>query len=142
MSVDAKTTINASATGRGNGGKVVLWSDSQTTFAGTILASGGAQGGDGGFVETSSHGQLAFTGNVDTGAPRGTAGTLLLDPRTSIVNCEWVRPTAIDSLAMLDERLQLRTSSSQQRTHSTRQSDDIGDIFVDGGTSPGAPATR
>ena len=36
-------TINASATGRGHGGKVVLWSDSQTTFAGTILARGGAQ---------------------------------------------------------------------------------------------------
>ena len=39
VSVDAATTINASATGRGNGGKVVLWSDSQTTFAGTILAA-------------------------------------------------------------------------------------------------------
>ena len=36
--------------------------------------------GDGGFVETSSHQQLAFTGNVDTRAPRGATGTLLLDP--------------------------------------------------------------
>ena len=80
VSVDANTTINASATGRGHGGKVVLWSDNQTTFAGTILAKGGAKSGDGGFVETSSHGQLAFTGNVDTRAPHGTAGTLLLDP--------------------------------------------------------------
>ena len=80
VSVDAATTINASATGHGNGGKVVLWSDSETTFAGTILARGGAKSGDGGFVETSSHGQLAFTGNVDTRAPRGKAGTLLLDP--------------------------------------------------------------
>src|SRR6266403_3774773 len=80
VSVDAGTTINASATRRGNGGKVVLWSDSETTFAGTILARGGAKSGDGGFVETSSHGQLAFTGNVDTSAPRGKAGTLLLDP--------------------------------------------------------------
>ena len=80
VSVDGATTINASATGRGNGGKVILWSDSETTFAGTILARGGARGGDGGFVETSSHGQLAFTGNVDAGAPRGSAGTLLLDP--------------------------------------------------------------
>jgi hypothetical protein len=80
VSVDAATTINASARGHGNGGKVVLWSDSETTFAGTILARGGAKSGDGGFVETSSHGQLAFTGNVDTRAPRGKAGTLLLDP--------------------------------------------------------------
>ena len=76
VSVDAGTTINASATGTGNGGKVILWSDSQTTFAGTILARGGADGGNGGFVETSSHGQLNFTGNVDTRAPNGAAGTL------------------------------------------------------------------
>src|SRR5262249_25082631 len=51
VSVDAATTINASAKGGGNGGKVVLWSDSETTFAGTILARGGAKSGDGGFVE-------------------------------------------------------------------------------------------
>src|SRR5215468_5261424 len=47
VSVDAATTINASATRRGDGGKVILWSNSQTTFAGTILARGGKQGGDG-----------------------------------------------------------------------------------------------
>ena len=80
VSVDAKRTINASATGRGHGGKVVLWSDNQTTFAGTILAKGGAKSGDGGFVEVSSHGQLDYSGNVDTRAPKGTTGTLLLDP--------------------------------------------------------------
>src|SRR5213083_1766250 len=80
VSVDAGTIINASATGRGNGGKVVLWSDSETTFAGTILARGGARGGDGGFVEVSSHGQLNYSGTTDTRAPKGATGTLLLDP--------------------------------------------------------------
>jgi hypothetical protein len=80
VSVDAATTINASARGRGNGGKVVLWSDSETTFAGTILARGGAKSGDGGFVEVSSHGVLNYNGTTDTRAPRGTSGTLLLDP--------------------------------------------------------------
>src|SRR5207253_1653423 len=80
VSVDAGTTINASATGRGIGGKVVLWSDSETTFAGTILARGGAKEGDGGFVETSSHGQMNYSGTTDTRAPKGTVGTLLLDP--------------------------------------------------------------
>ena len=86
VSVDANSTINASATGRGHGGKVVLWSDTQTTFAGTILARGGTQGGDGGFVETSSHGQLAFTGNVNAGAPRGIPGALLLDPEDILID--------------------------------------------------------
>src|SRR3984957_15430109 len=69
VSVDAGTVINASATGSGNGGKGVLWSDQQTTFAGTILARGGASGGDGGFVETSSHGVLSYGGTVDLSAP-------------------------------------------------------------------------
>src|SRR5256886_2884129 len=80
VSVDAATTINASARGRGNGGKVVLWSDSETTFAGTILARGGAHGGDGGFVEVSSHQLLNYSGTTDTRAPKGAVGTLLLDP--------------------------------------------------------------
>src|SRR3954466_4988067 len=80
VGVDANSTINASATGRGHGGKVVLWSDNQTTFAGTIIAKGGAQAGDGGFVEVSSHGQLIYAGSTDTRAPKGAVGTLLLDP--------------------------------------------------------------
>jgi filamentous hemagglutinin family protein len=80
VSVDAASIINASAIDSGNGGKVVLWSDQQTTFAGTILASGGANGGNGGFVETSSHGQLNFTGTLDLRAPKGRTGTVLLDP--------------------------------------------------------------
>src|SRR3954471_2794752 len=80
VSVDANSTLNASATGRGHGGKVVLWSDNQTTFAGTILAKGGTKSGDGGFVEVSSHGLLNYSGTTDTRAPHGTVGTLLLDP--------------------------------------------------------------
>src|SRR6202030_3814459 len=71
VSVDAASVINASATNQGNGGKVILWSDQQTTFAGTIFARGGPAGGNGGFVETSSHGQLAFTGTADLLAPLG-----------------------------------------------------------------------
>jgi len=85
LSVDAKSVINASATGSGNGGKVVLWSDQQTSFAGTILAKGGLTGGDGGFAEVSSHGQLAFAGIVDLSAPKGQTGTLLLDPYDVVI---------------------------------------------------------
>ncbi|HLG81047.1 MAG TPA: S8 family serine peptidase, partial [Bradyrhizobium sp.] len=67
--------------GSGNGGKVVLWSNQQTTFAGTILAQGGALGGDGGFVETSSHGAVNFVGaQVNTTALNGATGTWLVDP--------------------------------------------------------------
>ena len=80
VTVDSATTFNASATVNGNGGKVILWSDVLTTFAGTIFARGGEHGGNGGFVEVSGKQQLAFTGMVNTRAPNGAAGTLLLDP--------------------------------------------------------------
>ena len=92
VSVDARSTINASATGRGNGGKVVLWSDSQTTFAGTILARGGAQSGNGGFVEVSSHRLLNYNGMTDTRAVKGSVGTLLLDPENYYVNANGLPP--------------------------------------------------
>src|SRR5262245_62769112 len=75
VSVDRASTINASTTRRGDGGKVILWSDSKTTFAGTIFARGGRQGGDGGFVEVSSHRLLNYSGTTDTRAPKGFVGT-------------------------------------------------------------------
>jgi filamentous hemagglutinin family protein len=86
VSVDATTTINASATGQGNGGTVILWSNEATTFYGTILAQGGAQAGNGGYVETSG-GTVNFAGiRVDTTAPAGKTGTWLLDPTDLIID--------------------------------------------------------
>ncbi|GLQ91692.1 YDG domain-containing protein [Dyella acidisoli] len=81
-SMDAHSSIDASATGNGNGGTVVLWSDEETEFDGAILGRGGMLGGNGGHVETSSENSLLFdpAQAVDTRAPHGTLGTLLLDP--------------------------------------------------------------
>jgi filamentous hemagglutinin family protein len=80
VTIDSATTINASAENSGHGGKVVVWSDVDTNFSGTIAARGGASGGDGGFVEVSGKQALTFNGAVNTGAPHGANGTLLLDP--------------------------------------------------------------
>ncbi|TMJ03978.1 MAG: filamentous hemagglutinin N-terminal domain-containing protein [Alphaproteobacteria bacterium] len=82
VSVDAATTINASATQSGNGGKVILWANDQLTFAGTILALGGKEFGNGGFVETSSKGLFNVSGTVNA----GNGGTWLLDPPDLIVD--------------------------------------------------------
>src|SRR6185437_11259462 len=79
--VAAGAVLDASATDKGDGGSVVVWSDKATAVHGTIHAKGGAKGGKGGFVETSSHGHLDIAGaKVDTSAPQGAAGTWLLDP--------------------------------------------------------------
>ena len=74
------TTINADATQLGNGGRVIVWSNDTTTFAGRITARGGAVGGDGGFAEVSGKQTLHYTGLADLSAPSGSTGTLLLDP--------------------------------------------------------------
>jgi filamentous hemagglutinin family protein len=81
VTVDAASSLNASATASGKGGKVVVWGNQSTQFDGLVSARGGDNSGDGGFVEVSSHGQLAFSGATDTAAPNGQNGKLLLDPR-------------------------------------------------------------
>jgi filamentous hemagglutinin family protein len=72
--------IYADATDKGDGGKVIVWADETTKFFGEVSARGGPQGGDGGFVEVSGKANLQFRGRVDTTAPKGKIGTLLLDP--------------------------------------------------------------
>ncbi|MGN6516855.1 MAG: two-partner secretion domain-containing protein, partial [Rhizomicrobium sp.] len=74
-------TIVADATAKGNGGTVAVWSDGATSFAGSVSAKGGAQGGNGGQVETSGHTLgVASSAKVDTSAPLGLSGDWLLDP--------------------------------------------------------------
>jgi len=105
--VGAGSTLTANATRNGNGGSVVLWSQSQTSFVGAIEAKGGPQGGNGGQVEVSSGNLLAFAGTVATPAPNGTNGSLLLDPANLNVESSvggisataftYANPTANDS---------------------------------------------
>jgi len=73
-------SINASALTKGDGGKVVLWSDvhdhaSLTSVSGEIIATAGLLGGNGGKVETSGR-ILDVMGFVDA----GKGGEWLLDP--------------------------------------------------------------
>ncbi|MGG2695116.1 MBG domain-containing protein [Pseudomonas aeruginosa] len=77
-------SIDVSATGKGNGGLAVVWSDGNTRMDGRILARGGAQGGNGGLVETSGKVNLSIADSayVSVAAPYGNGGTWLLDPTT------------------------------------------------------------
>ncbi|HJW06185.1 MAG TPA: filamentous hemagglutinin N-terminal domain-containing protein, partial [Rhodanobacter sp.] len=72
--------LRADATQRGDGGSVVVWGNDANNFYGSISARGGALGGSGGRVETSSHYGLNVHGGVGAAAPQGNAGTWLLDP--------------------------------------------------------------
>ncbi len=79
--------ITANATGRGRGGRVTVLSTENTVIAGSIAARGGPRGGDGGTVELSGEDGFALSGTVDTAAPLGRLGTIVLDPTNlTIVN--------------------------------------------------------
>ena len=72
--------IKADATVNGNGGKITVWSDEYTGFFGELFARGGAEGGNGGFIETSSKDNLQAFGSASASATKGQAGLWLLDP--------------------------------------------------------------
>jgi filamentous hemagglutinin family protein len=72
--------IVADATGSGDGGKIILWSDEYTGFYGELFARGGVEGGNGGFIETSSTDNLQAYGFANASAISGSAGKWLLDP--------------------------------------------------------------
>ncbi|MEA5487420.1 MULTISPECIES: CHAT domain-containing protein [Pseudanabaena] len=85
--VDRNSKIDVSALLNGDGGTAIVWADQTTRFLGSILAKGGTLSGDGGFVEVSGKQNLDYRGNVNTLAPNGKTGTLLLDPTDiNIVN--------------------------------------------------------
>jgi filamentous hemagglutinin family protein len=128
VSVDATTAINASATGAGNGGKVVVWSTTATTFYGSIAARGGAQSGNGGFVETSG-GTVNFAGaRVDTSAPAGKTGTWLVDP-TDLTVYAATAVTISANLATANVTLQTTATGA---TGPGVQTSGAGDIIIDG----------
>lgn len=90
VSIAVGSVIDASARGSGGivaaaGGTIAVWSDIHnvgglTEVAGTLLARGGASGGDGGRIETSGY-RLKVDGiAVSTLAARGKTGEWLLDP--------------------------------------------------------------
>ena len=84
--VSPDTTINADALLDGNGGRVILWSDRITGFAGNISARGGQNSGNGGLVEVSSKQDLIVDGKADLRAPNGQVGLFLLDPTDIIIS--------------------------------------------------------
>ncbi|NEP12852.1 MAG: CHAT domain-containing protein [Symploca sp. SIO2C1] len=97
--VDRDSVISADALSNGDGGRVILWSDETTRIYGNISARGGANSGNGGFVETSSSGFLDVTNPADVAAPAGLGGTWLLDPHNVTIVADSTVPTAGIDLA-------------------------------------------
>jgi len=80
--IGANSSINADAINSGNGGRIAVWSDGDTSVAGMLTARGGMNSGDGGFIETSGHNlSIAESTRVNTLASQGKTGTWLIDPQ-------------------------------------------------------------
>lgn len=78
--VDTDSVVDASATVNGDGGDIIVWGDQTTHALGQFLVRGGANGGNGGLVETSGLRGLTLGNSPDISAPLGTAGEWLIDP--------------------------------------------------------------
>ncbi|XHO08100.1 hypothetical protein ACEQUB_p01349 (plasmid) [Ralstonia syzygii] len=74
--------IDVSAIRRGDGGKLIVWGTDVANVHGTLSANGGAQGGNGGYIETSGHAldTEGIAASVAAGNGGGTGGLWLLDP--------------------------------------------------------------
>ncbi|PJI76626.1 autotransporter-like protein, partial [Polynucleobacter brandtiae] len=98
VTVAENAIVNASAIQEGNAGNIVIWSEIKTTVSGILKAVGGALGGNGGFIETSSKGSVVLGKNVsvDTSASatpsatntKGKSGLWLLDPIDLIIDSD------------------------------------------------------
>lgn len=101
--VGSNVQIITDAGQTGNGGQVVVWADNTTHFYGNISSRGGEQSGDGGQIEVSGKENLTFLGSVDTTAPQGRVGQLLLDPTDAVIvaagDAETADLTAVDEFA-------------------------------------------
>ena len=81
VNVAPGAVVAADAASRGDGGAVRLFSSGQTRFAGSISATGGDGGGNGGSAEISSTGSVIMnSSDIRLTAPAGRAGTVILDP--------------------------------------------------------------
>lgn len=87
IGINENAGLNADATGAsGNGGSIRVVADGDLRSYNGYSARGGAQGGNGGFVETSGR-NVDLTGvRVDAAAPAGAAGTWLIDPFDVAIN--------------------------------------------------------
>ncbi|HLB30886.1 MAG TPA: hypothetical protein VJN91_05095, partial [Gammaproteobacteria bacterium] len=84
-SVESGATLRADAVVQGDGGKIIVWSDENTAFAGAISARGAGVDGDGGFAEISGKEQLGYRGRLDLGAAFGNPGRVLFDPKFILI---------------------------------------------------------
>ncbi|MCP5538567.1 MAG: filamentous hemagglutinin N-terminal domain-containing protein [Akkermansiaceae bacterium] len=83
VTVGEGARLSANALNAGDGGRIVIFAEGDTTFLGTLSATGGPNGGNGGFAEISGKQSVTIPNlsrQIDLSAVSGAFGTLLIDP--------------------------------------------------------------
>ena len=139
VSIDATSTLIADATRLGNGGQIVVWSDGPTIAHGSFSARAGAEGGNGGQIETSGH-TVNFEGiRVNAKAVGGIAGTWLIDPEDLIVNSS-AAATIAATLNNNATNVGLKTTSTTA-TGTGQRAAGAGDIIINADLTWSSAAT-
>ncbi len=136
--VTPDSLIKADALLAGRGGRVIVWGDQFTGFAGYISARGGALGGDGGFVEVSGKDTLAYRGLADVRAVNGRSGKLLLDPKfINIIDGtggDWDTLVGADNELLFSEDTETVTITDELLTQQLNLLDGSGEILLQAAT--------
>ena len=119
VTAEEGSITKADAITKGDGGKIIFWSEELTKFYGNIFARGGGVLGDGGFVEVSSKRKLDYTGVTNTLAPYGTTGMLLLDPVSYYIATTAASTTDADHSSISISTLDTNLTSTNQTISAT-----------------------
>ncbi|MDK8874856.1 MBG domain-containing protein [Paracoccus sp. SSJ] len=130
--LDARAQLLADGIGRADGGRIIVWSDAHTRFAGGVSARGGTQGGNGGFAEISSRGELAIrSSDVRVSAPRGRPGTVLFDPQNLRIVGEDSYDPDDPTHVLVTDIYSMLLDAGHYILSTEGEGDDAGDLVVD-----------
>ena len=108
--ISRSSEIYADAMIAGNGGEIIVWSENMTQVDGSLFARGGTISGNGGFIETSSHGVLEFNKPADVSALAGDPGVWLIDPED--INIDGGKASSIETALNQGSSVVIQTSDS------------------------------
>ena len=142
VTVQQNTLIDASSTDKGDGGKIVVWSDiknskSKTSVNGTLLAY--AVDGDGGKIETSGSSLDTKGIIVNAGSKNGKGGLWLIDPYDYIIGKTQAK--SISKVLNTGTSVTILTSANTTKYGSQGDADGNGDITVNSSISTSGTAT-
>ncbi|WP_299362900.1 filamentous hemagglutinin N-terminal domain-containing protein [uncultured Paracoccus sp.] len=130
--LDAGTRVVADGIGHADGGRIIVWSDVLTGFGGSVSVRGGAAGGNGGFAEISSKGDLAIrSSDVFLAAPEGQPGAVLFDPQDFRIVDEATFNADDPTHVLVDEITKMLEGEGRYILSTEGDGDDVGNIVVD-----------